>query len=81
MRRNALLLLMLLILPWLGCAKGQECDRCSSDDDCKQGFVCVNFSPDGGKRCGSGVGVTQCRVLSRARSPRVARPSSGVPGS
>jgi hypothetical protein len=39
MRRNALLLLVLLVLPWLGCAKGQECDVCSSDDDCKQGFV------------------------------------------
>ena len=60
MRRNALLLLLLLVLPWLGCAKGQECDRCSSDDDCKSGFVCNSFS-DGSKRCGTGVGATTCR--------------------
>ena len=62
MRRNApLLLLVLLLLPWLGCAKGQECDRCSSDDDCKQGFICNSFS-DGSKRCGTGTGATSCRV-------------------
>jgi hypothetical protein len=62
MRRNAsLLLLVLLVLPWLGCAKGQECDRCSSDSDCKQGFICNSFS-DGSKRCGTGVGATTCRV-------------------
>jgi len=55
------LLLVLLVLPWLGCAKGQECDVCSSDDDCKSGFVCNSFS-DGSKRCGTGVGATTCRV-------------------
>jgi hypothetical protein len=61
MRRNAsLLLLVLLVLPWLGCAKGQECDRCSSDSDCKQG-ICNTFS-DNSKRCGTGTGATTCRV-------------------
>jgi hypothetical protein len=61
MRRSALLLILLLVLPWLGCTKGQECDRCSSDDDCKSGSVCTTFS-DGSKRCGTGVGATTCRV-------------------
>jgi len=62
MRRSAsLLLLMLLVVPWMGCTKGNECDRCSSDDDCKQGFVCTSFSDDS-KRCGTGVGATTCRV-------------------
>ena len=61
MRPSALLLLLLLVLPWLGCAKGQECDRCSTDDDCKSGSVCTTFS-DGSKRCGTGVGATTCRV-------------------
>jgi hypothetical protein len=62
MRRSAsLLLLMLLALPWLGCTKGNECDRCENDEDCKQGFVCNSFSDDS-KRCGSGIGATTCRV-------------------
>ena len=62
MRRSAsLLLLMLLVIPWMGCTKGNECDRCSSDDDCKQGFVCTTFSDDS-MRCGTGVGATTCRV-------------------
>jgi len=61
MRRRALGCLILLVLPWLGCAKGNECDRCSSDTDCKQGFVCTSFS-DGSKRCGTGLGATTCRV-------------------
>jgi hypothetical protein len=62
MRRSAsLLLLLLLVLPWLGCTKGNECDRCSSDTDCKQGFICNSFS-DGSKRCGTGSGATTCRV-------------------
>jgi Cys-rich repeat protein len=60
-RRAALLMVLLLVLPWLGCAAGQECDRCSSDSDCKSGFVCTSFS-DGSKRCGTGVGATTCRV-------------------
>jgi hypothetical protein len=62
MRRCAsLLLLVLLVVPWFGCGTGQECDRCSSDSDCKGGFVCSNFG-DGSKRCGTGVGATTCRV-------------------
>ena len=36
------------------------------DSDCKGGLVCVNFLDDNGnivgKRCGSGVGATTCRV-------------------
>ena len=63
MRRSvSLLVLMLLVLPWLGCGSGRECDRCSSDDDCKQGLVCSPFSEDNSKRCASGIGVTTCRV-------------------
>jgi hypothetical protein len=61
MRRNALLLLVLLVLPWLGCTNGQECDVCSSDQDCKSGLVCSTFG-DGSKRCGGGLGATTCRV-------------------
>lgn len=60
-RSTSLLLLMMLVVPWYGCTKGNECDVCSSDDDCKQGFVCNSFS-DGSKRCGTGVGATTCRV-------------------
>jgi hypothetical protein len=55
------LLLVLTVVPWLGCGNGQECDSCSSDSDCKSGFVCVKFG-DGSHRCGSGVGATTCRV-------------------
>jgi hypothetical protein len=44
------------------CSNGGECDRCSSDDDCKSGLVCSEFS-DGSKRCGSGEGVTTCRTV------------------
>jgi hypothetical protein len=60
-RRAALLMLLLVVLPWLGCSGGKECDRCSSDSDCKSGFVCTTFS-DNSKRCGTGVGATTCRV-------------------
>ena len=35
--------------------------RCESDDDCKEGFLCSDFS-DGSRRCGTGVGGTTCRV-------------------
>jgi hypothetical protein len=56
-----LLLLVLALLPFSGCTKGNECDRCSSDQDCKEGFLCTSFS-DGSKRCGSGLGATTCRV-------------------
>ncbi len=49
-----------------GCTKGKECDTCDADTDCTGGFVCRNFlDEDGnvvGKRCGSGQGLTTCRV-------------------
>jgi hypothetical protein len=51
----------LLAMSIAGCTKGNECDRCNSDDECKAGFVCSSF-PDNQKRCGSGVGATTCRV-------------------
>lgn len=55
----------LLALSLVGCHKdstGQECDKCTVDDDCAaNGLVCVPFS-DGTKHCGSGLGATQCRI-------------------
>ncbi len=57
-----LVLSMLLVIPAGSCrSNGNECDSCSSDGDCKSGLVCSTFS-DGSKRCGSGVGATNCRV-------------------
>jgi hypothetical protein len=55
-------LLLMLALPIASCGStGEECDRCSSDQDCTAGFVCSSFS-DGSRRCGSGTGETNCRV-------------------
>ncbi len=70
-RTRYLLLLTLLVgLPFGGCSKGGECDSCSSDADCKSDLYCVNFNDQNGnfvgKRCGSGIGATNCRVR---RSP------------
>jgi hypothetical protein len=49
-----------------GCTKGDECDRCDSDDDCREGWICGELTPVNGesvgKRCVSGTGVTECRV-------------------
>ena len=60
--RLALGLLVLLTLPLGSCgSSGDECDTCSSDDDCKSGLVCSKFS-DGSQRCGTGVGATSCRT-------------------
>ena len=56
-----LLFLVLLALPLAGCSNGDECDTCTSDDDCQTGFVCSTFS-DGSQRCGSGVGASTCNV-------------------
>jgi hypothetical protein len=60
------ILLVLLALPLAGCSKGAECDTCETDDDCRDGLVCRNFLDEDGnvvdKRCGSGIGRTQCRV-------------------
>ncbi len=62
MRRSRwLMLLVLAVMPFASCTKGNECDRCSSDQDCKDGFFCSSFD-DGSKRCGSGLGATTCRV-------------------
>jgi hypothetical protein len=61
-RLPALLLLSSLALRFAGCGTtGDECGSCSSDDDCKSGFVCSTFS-DGSKRCASGLGSTSCKV-------------------
>ena len=61
-RPSPLALLLLLALPFAGCGSGgDECDPCSSDDDCTAGLVCSTFS-DGSKRCGSGAGTTSCRT-------------------
>ncbi len=63
MTRTRLLLMLLALasLPASSCrSTGDECDRCSSDDDCKAGLFCSTFG-DGSKRCGSGIGATTCR--------------------
>jgi hypothetical protein len=66
LRRRWPLILVLALMPWIGCSK--ECDRCDSDDDCSPEFICVTFQDEQGnplaeKRCGSGDGATQCRTL------------------
>ena len=61
MRRYAALLLLVLLMLPIACAKGQECDSCSADTDCKSPLICNGFS-DGSKRCGTGTGATTCRV-------------------
>ena len=61
-RLPGLLLLLVLALRFAGCGTtGDECDSCSSDDDCKSGLVCSTFS-DGSQRCASGLGSTSCGV-------------------
>jgi hypothetical protein len=65
--RTGLLVIVALALAVLsGCVKGDECSRCSSDDDCIQGLVCGELTPVNGesvgKRCVSGIGETECRV-------------------
>ena len=61
MRRSRLLLAAILaLLPIVSCTRGNECDRCETDDDCQDGLVCSEFS-DGSTRCGTG-GATTCRV-------------------
>ena len=59
--RRVFVLVLLLALPVVGCNSGDECDICSSDDDCQTGYVCSTFD-DGSQRCGSGAGATTCRV-------------------
>lgn len=56
----------LIVTALSGCTKGDECDRCDSDDDCREGWICGELTPVNGesvgKRCVSGTGVTECRV-------------------
>lgn len=61
-RRRWPLILVLALMPWMGCSNGGECDRCDSDDDCNADLICVTFN-DGSRRCGSGEGATQCRTF------------------
>lgn len=49
------------VLPLAGCTSGDECDSCTVDADCKDGFFCSDFS-DGVRRCGPGVGPAVCRT-------------------
>lgn len=58
-RAYGALLAMALALYACG-SSGEECDRCSSDNDCSGGLVCSTFD-DGSTRCGTGTGTT-CRV-------------------
>ena len=60
-RLVGLALLLRLALSFAGCGtSGDECDSCSSDDNCKSGLMCSKFD-DGSMRCGTGQG-TSCRV-------------------
>lgn len=59
--RTLMMIAVLAVLPFAGCTKGTECDRCETDEDCNDGLVCSTFSDDS-KRCGSGFGDTTCRV-------------------
>ena len=67
-RRRWLLILLIALMPLGSCSDGGECDECDSDEDCNSGFMCVQFRDEQGnpieqKRCGSGVGGTQCRTF------------------
>jgi len=63
-RTHWLLGAVLLSLPLIGsCAStGDECDVCTADADCKTGLICARFGGETTTRCGSGTGVTTCRV-------------------
>ncbi len=65
-RWSLLIVLLGSVAPLAGCSKGNECDTCSQDSDCKGGLLCVRFLDSSGnvvdKRCGSGQGTTTCRV-------------------
>ncbi len=60
--RWMILVLLFVALPMVGCNSGDECDTCSTDEDCEAPLVCRNFPDDGSQRCASGVGATTCRV-------------------
>jgi hypothetical protein len=62
MRRSRwLIAVVLALMPLASCTQGDECDRCETDEDCQEGFLCSDFS-DGSRRCGTGVGGSTCRV-------------------
>jgi len=63
MRRARVLpaIVLVALTMFIACTKGDECDKCNTDEDCKEGFLCSEFD-DGSLRCGSGVGATTCRV-------------------
>ena len=63
MRRSRVLpaLILAALTGLIACTKGGECDKCTTDADCKQVFFCSEFN-DQTHRCGSGVGATTCRV-------------------
>ncbi len=63
MRRRLLVGLALssTALVLTACTKGEECDTCSKDSDCRSGLMCSQFN-DGSKLCGTGTGATLCRV-------------------
>ena len=52
---------LLIAVSLASCSEGDECNTCTSDTDCKAGFVCSTFD-DGSRRCGEGTGATTCRV-------------------
>lgn len=62
MRNARLPLLLALVLGLAGCTQKEECETCSSDDDCAAGLVCSTFD-DGSRRCGQGTGGTSCPTL------------------
>lgn len=53
------LLFLFAVLTVTACTSKEECETCSSDDDCAAGLVCSSFD-DGIRRCGSGTGSTSC---------------------
>ena len=59
MRNARLPVLLMLALGLCGCTQKEECEACSSDDDCAAGLVCSTFD-DGSRRCGQGTGATFC---------------------
>ena len=59
-RRKLLMLALVIGTAALGsCAKTEECGTCSSDAECRAGFICATFT-DGSKRCATGIGESTC---------------------